>query len=479
MRSIPSFFLLLFFIALTTAQAQMLTLSEEIALRNDVFYDIVGEFNGRVLLMRTKSNNEVEVQGLDERLRVSWTKSLELDQKVPQVVGTSAAASYFSLFYQFRYKGDVYLKAHRYTPSANLLDSVTLKSYGDLFYTPEIEVVISQDKEKALFYFTERYRIINAVCFDIKNMQVLWEQSLSPEGYDSSEDLLHAMVDNRGNMHMVIEKDNYRSKRETHHLEVYQYFFEENGLYQLIVNMPEDKLTYDAFFTYDNLNNQLVAAGLFGENSLLKAEGYYYFRAEDKSNEYFLSIKNFDEDFVAYLTGKEVDEDKLALYDIQINDLVLRRDGGILLIGEEAKISELTRPTYTRTIYDTYDRPYATDFLYEDIFIIAIHPDGEPHWKKVMHKRQYSQDDGGIYSSFFLFKNPSSLRMIFNDEVKPENTVSEYIINSLGEYERRSILSTENLKLQIRFRDAVQVSSNSLLIPSERRSRLRLVRLEF
>ena len=47
-----------------------------------------------------------------------------------------------------------------------------------------------------------------------------------------------------------------------------------------------------------------------------------------------------------------------------------------------------------------------------------MHPDGSNHWEKVLHKKQYSQDDDAAYSSYFLLKTPTALRVIFNDEAK-------------------------------------------------------------
>ena len=51
---------------------------------------------------------------------------------------------------------------------------------------------------------------------------------------------------------------------------------------------------------------------------------------------------------------------------------------------------------------------------------------------KYYSKKQYSQDDNAIFSSFFLFQNPRELRFLFNDDIKTENTVSEYIITGSG-----------------------------------------------
>ena len=76
-------------------------------------------------------------------------------------------------------------------------------------------------------------------------------------------------------------------------------------------------------------------------------------------------------------------------------------------------------------------------------------------------------------------KTPKALRLLFNDEIKYENTVSEYVLKGNGGKDRNSVLNTSYQKLQLRFQDALQVSSNEILIPSERRSRLRLVKVVY
>ena len=84
-----------------------------------------------------------------------------------------------------------------------------------------------------------------------------------------------------------------------------------------------------------------------------------------------------------------------------------------------------------------------------------------------------------MYSSYFLFKTPDKLRLLFNDEIRQENTVSEYTIRGNGYYKRKSVFSTDYQRLRLRFRDAVQVAYNECIVPSERNSRLNLVRIRF
>ena len=156
----------------------------------------------------------------------------------------------------------------------------------------------------------------------------------------------------------------------------------------------------------------------------------------------------------------------------------MRRDGGILIVGERNKAYE-RRTTNTRYYSSSSGSPFIVDYYYDDLFVISIHPTGDIHWKNILHKKQYSQDDGAIYSSYFLMKTPKNLRFLFNDEIRHENTVSEYVIIGNGKYDRNSIFNTEDQQLRLRFRDALQLTANELVVPSERRNRLKLVKVSY
>ena len=119
------------------------------------------------------------------------------------------------------------------------------------------------------------------------------------------------------------------------------------------------------------------------------------------------------------------------------------------------------------------------DYFFEDVVAISVHPDGQEHWRRVLFKKQFSQDDAAIFSSYFLMKTPSRLKLVFNDEIKNNNTVSEYILDPLGRFNRNSLLSTDYQNLKIRFADAIQISSNEFLAPSEKNRKLSLVKITY
>ena len=456
--------------------SQNILVSEDIILRNDITYDLIGEISDQLLLFRDQKTS-FEVQAFDKNMQRTWEKELELDKRQPKVLEVLPDRDHFTIIYRFRWKGNTILKAHKYDAGANLQDSTTIKDYGYVFYTPNFEMIQSEDKSKLLVYYIEKQTIIRALAFDLNEMKLLWEKSFSPDDFSYFEEFRQVLVDNEGNLRLVLEKDNFRSKRKDHYYEIHEYYgtTDELKTYEIAL---EGKLTYDVFFSFDDLNKRLVAAGMYAEKNPAKTTGYFYLNINpDSPDSHLLKFEEFDDEFVSNLLGKEVNNTK-GLTEVVIQETVLRRDGGVLIIAERAKEMERRVAGASRVYYDGSNR-FIMDYYYDDLFVISIHPSGKTHWKTILHKKQYSQDDDGIYSSYFLFKTPTNLRFLFNDEIRYENTVSEYVINGRGEYDRNSILSTENLQLRLRFRDAVQVGSDEFIVPSERRNRLRLVKMEY
>jgi hypothetical protein len=113
------------------------------------------------------------------------------------------------------------------------------------------------------------------------------------------------------------------------------------------------------------------------------------------------------------------------------------------------------------------------------LVVVTTLPDGSVQWNTVLHKKQYSQDDDGIYSSFFAMLGNRQLRLFFNDEISNENICSAYVLTPTGAYSRESVLNTEDKKLRMRFRDALQTAENEILVPSEYAGKLQLVRVEY
>lgn len=465
----------LFFFCVTAAlSAQRIMVSDELPLRSDISYEIIGEFGDQVLLFRDKSVS-FEVQAFDANMRSSWTKELELLKRSPEVIGINTIRDSFTVFYRHRDRGDYLIRAQRYNDKANLKDSVLISTYGGVFQSPDMEILRSEDRKKILIYNVDRQTEIHAILFDNEKMEKVWEYRFEPQDFRYSEDALHMAVSNAGDMFVIIEKANYRVRKDDYNYEIFKYGPSNEGVIRHIVSLGE-YYTFDLAFNYDNVNKQLVAGGFYYEKNPLRAEGFFSLLMDTSLKEEQLTFHPFRENIVESLEGKELRKNR-GLEEVVIQDIVLRSDGGMVIIGEENRNFYRRMADTGRGYYSGFTRN-VTDFYFNDIFALSVSPEGKIDWQTIMHKKQFSQDDGGAYSSYFLFKNPRNLRLIFNDEIKLENTVSEYVLAGTGAFNRNSILSTANQNLRLRFRNALQISPSKMLVPSEHRGKLRIARLE-
>ncbi len=478
-RSMKRLFILFLILGLPTFfYAQTVLVSNQIPLKTGDGYEILGKLKDRYLLFKETFDSQYEIRGYDTALKLKWTKELEFDTKRPKVLNISATKNDFSIIYQYVEKGKTTLKAHKYDPGANLLDSITIYSFKGSVFDAGFQIVQSENKSKLLIYQIENQKAVKALAFDVENMKMLWSCEFLPVGLAFQRDFIEVLVSDNATMFFILGKDNNKNKKEDHVYDIYVGNEETASKSITYFTFPmNEKLTFDIVFNYDNLNNRIVAGGLYSEKTKTKSVGYFYLNlSADNPEDYTLSFEPFDDDFVSNFLGKQVDAAK-GLNEAVVQEIILRRDGGILMVGEQAVHSE--RQAMGAGSMGTGYGYVNYDYYYDDLFVISIHPNGETHWKTILHKRQYSYDDDASFSSYFLMKTATSLSFVFNDDIKYENTVSEYILKGDGKSDRNSILNTKNKKIRLLFRRGVQVGSNEYIIPSEFRNRLSLVKFKY
>ncbi len=471
--------LILFFLILQPALlfSQTIFTSEGIPLRTDMNTEIIGKADDNYLLFVNKTTT-FELHAFNDEMRHIWDKELELEKRSPKVIGLSNPDNrLFYLFYIHRVKNHPILKVNQYDSAGVLRDSSTIIDLGVNLHTPSFTMILSEDKTKVLLYEVEGNRIKQTLVFDTDTMQLVWEDDLSKIELRDNQDLHHILVDNDGNAYLMLCRDNFYSKNRIHHYEIYERNVQQETFVNYKIGLNK-LLTYSVYFEYDNLNKAIIAGGMYSEKNRGRSNGFYYINIpKGNPDQHVINFTPFDEEFTNEFLDKAKVEKK-GIIDTDVQELVLRRDGGILMIGERNKNYFHANPSYAASSAN-YRSTVTSDYYYNDLFVISIHPDGKLHWREVLHKKQYSFDDAGVYSSYFLLLTPSSLRFLFNDEIKSDNTVSEYIMKGNGSFERNSIMNTEDQNLRLRFRDAVQVGARELIVPSERRNRLRLVKISY
>ena len=468
-----SFFLLSFL----TSIAQDLDITSEVMIRSSSEYKILGKIN-ETIMMVIEDNGFYKVHAFTEEMTDKWERSLKMEKKTAKINGFIPRKNDFSVFYSYRHKGKSYVKQRRLDDKLNVVDSTTLKVFAKRSFSPTVHFQTSQNKKKALMYSVESSNQFEVTVVDNDSMHVDMDIKFKAEDFSYQQDFLQAVVDNDGCVYFIFEKDNRKSKKDENRFRVF-YFNPESSETRFFEISMESHLWHAVHFDFDNMNKKLLVAGYYSDETILEAHGVFFMSiSPNEPDNKTSNFEEFKKEYLALVLGKNVKKN-IGFGDVVIQQIVPRHDGGLLMIGERYK--EETRDKISADPYQrrNYNRDNQTDYFYNEVLLYSFHPDGELHWTEVLHKKQYSQDDSGVFSSFFLFLNKAKIRFLYNDTIKRSDTVYEYVVAGNGESERNSLFNTKEDKLMLRMPDAIQISSNIIIVPSERRSSVKLVKMTF
>lgn len=461
--------------------AQQVDISPEQTVREKLEYEIIGKVKNSVLMYRA-DGTDYELQGYDDLMRKDWDEVIEFERKAIKTYGFTRTKEDFTQIYSYRRKGKMYVSARQYDGKGKVMRVDTLTIVDRRAFMPNFTYIESQNKRLVMLYHVEKNKEIEALVFDTRYRKVLWNKVFKPVELDFRLEFVNALLDNDGNPHFVFGKDNKRSKKETNRFEVFSYVASTES--EMTTLFPfKEYLWFDVHFAYDNRNNKLVGGGLYSDKYRTVAKGYFYMSMDLYDDDIrTLEYHPFTPEYIKEVLGKEKIKKSEAkgFSDIEVREIVLRSDGGILLIIERIKENMRESFNYASSYGRNYrDTNYKVDYFFNDALLFSINPNGSTDWYQVLHKRQFSQDDGGMYSSYFLLKTKQSLRFLYNDEIKQENVVNEYIVTGKEEAKRKNVLNTAGEKIMLLLKEAVQISSKEVVIPSQRRRTLKLVKVTF
>lgn len=137
------------------------------------------------------------------------------------------------------------------------------------------------------------------------------------------------------------------------------------------------------------------------------------------------SFKEFEIEFLVQdmtESGKEKTMKKaekggdVELYDYNLRDIVLKEDGGAVLVAEQFFVRIMAH-TYTDANGVMHTNTYKK-YFFNDIIVVNVDEQGEIMWANKIPKRQATVDDGGYFSSYTMAVVKDKLYFVFNDNPK-------------------------------------------------------------
>jgi hypothetical protein len=467
--------LLGFCLGLGRANAQAFALSDEFPLPRNSDYALIGAIADTSYLLLEQAN-QFEVKAFGPDMKPLWTRPLDLELRNAVRLSATVSREGFTVVYARSYQGGTRVEAARCDAGARV-DTVyrllALPGREDLY--PE-NAVLSEDRTKVLVWAVLPGFDLIASCFDLATGKALWEHKMAGNYRLFEQDFEQAVVGNDGVAWLVFGENNRKNRAPT----AFRMDRLGMGVPTTFRAGMAGKHWTSVRFAVDNLNGKLIGAGLYADKYTVSAKGSFNFAASlSGKDSVVVHFDAFTPEFVAGLTGKKVRKRVVGVPDLKVRELVLRRDGGLLLVAEQFRFF-VRRANPSPTFYGrVIPGDTQTDYYYDDLLLLSFNPDGGVHWRQVLYKRQVSRDDNGFYSSYFLMKARANLRFLYNDDIRAATNVNEYIVNAKGEFERKSILETGKDKLALSLRNAVQIGPSALLVVSERRNDLRLVKIQY
>ncbi|MEM6317560.1 MAG: hypothetical protein AAF960_07805 [Bacteroidota bacterium] len=480
----------------------------------------------------------------DMNLRMSKSLDLEFKNKTrdfEDVVMMKGGNMYFLTSFNNQAKKKNYLFAQpinlknlRVAPRLNKIAEVaTRNAYQEGGFRSHI----SKDTSKILVYAMLPRKKRQPERFSLQVfdhlMNPLWSKEITLPFNDDNFAVEEYRVDNEGNVYMlgVIYEDKSKFRRSGK--PTYQYTllaYRKNGeeVKEYKVNLG-DKFITDLTYRVAR-NGDLVFSGFYSDKGTYSVKGTYFFRLNPETKEISnKSLKAFDFKFLTqYMSPNKREKAQKAnrsgnknkapeLYQYALDELILRSDGGAVLVAEQYFVEQRFDNNRFNDPYgfggfyggrlgwnrwNRWNNPYwAGNFQdqtyfynYNDIIVVNIKPTGEIEWTARIPKQQVTTNDGGYFSSYAMSIVRDKFYFVFNDNPKnyDPNTGNKLFnyngrnsvitlaeVNKDGGVAINPVFDNREAGITTRPKICQQVGRNEMLIYGERGRTYRFGSLKF
>jgi len=360
--------------------------------------------------------------------------------------------------------------------------------------------LFSEDHTKMMMYYNLPYQKGEPEQFGYqvynKGMELLWEKRITLPYKDELFHIEKNRVDNNGNAYLLgtLYKEKAISKRKgkpnyEYHILSYTNKGERENEYTVSL---KDKFITDMQIGVTKTGD-IICGGFYSSKGTYSIKGTFYLKVDANSKEIKNeNYKEFEKDFLEqFMSEKKADKGN-ELYEYDLDKIVLREDGGAVLIAEQYFVQIVTTYSTVNGVTTSYTTYY---YYYNDIIVININSDGSIAWAKKIPKKQVSTNDGGFYSSYAVSITKDKLYFIFNDNPKNLNNTTDKLnnyrpgnkesltvlvsVDGNGEIEKEALFNVTEAETIIRPKVCEQTNPNEMIIYGQKGKMQRLAKITF
>lgn len=247
--------------------------------------------------------------------------------------------------------------------------------------------------------------------------------------------------------------------------------------------MPlNNKFAGNTFMKMDYAKNRIYIGGFYADKKNGSYEGVLYANYDIASG-IFENRKNiFFDEYLRNGTGER--NKKKAFDDYKVKQIIVKNDGGFVLIAEEYFIS--TRNSgyspgmgyYSMYAFGPMTRTIR-EYHYNDILALSYNGDGKRDWNSFIRKNQYSQEDGGLFSSYAIMNSGGTLGFLFNDFNVSHSRIQFAAMDGDGKLNINALSAGDIEDPDWLPRSAKQVAAKELVVPCLRKKQICFAKIVF
>jgi hypothetical protein len=486
-KLIFSFLFLILAMSAGTSRAQDIYYSKEqkFTFQNGDF-SVVGWCGDRLYTYRA-SKEGFYLDAFNDSMRLMATVALDFFPKKIYETKFYTTDDQIIVLYQAVQNNKVVQYAARLDNKARMLqkpvalDSTKMSWFsGDKKYYTS---VMSGDKKKIMVFGMgnrkDKKLVFNTVLLDAESLNI---QAKGEPYIDGENDfsLGQSLLANDGTLFMSAFTEN-GSRNFSGDAWLFRLSADGAQFNNIVLPLGENYIS-GMFIKLNYANNDVYIGATYSTKKSGNLEGVTYglYSAANNSFSSFKMIP-FDDQI---RNGTDDRNKKKAFNDYVVRNLIVKNDGGFILVLEDFYMSTRTT-SYGNGLgyYSWYNNNYATtstrEYHYGDVLTIDYDIDGNRKWHSFIRKEQYSQEDDGLFSSYALLNSGGSLVFLYNDFNTSKSSLNLAAIDVDGNLQMKKMNPGRNEGADWLPRSGKQTDIKELLIPVLRKNSLGFARVVF
>lgn len=245
-------------------------------------------------------------------------------------------------------------------------------------------------------------------------LQEEWHRSFKLPYEGKAFELSEIIADDEQTIYMISSFKPERSDRDEqigmneHNMLVYDHL--ENKVNEFEIKLGT-KRTLALTLQLDQEMNPVIG-GFYADGTSEELKGTFYIRIEKDTRKVLsASMKPLNTEDLLQAIPMDRRSGESALSSYYFDHLILHEDGSAIMVAEKY-YKRVNSYLDLRTNMITY----VSNYYYSEILVVGVDADGTIRWTTIVPKRQYSSNDGGIYSSYALYRGPDKdVTLLYND----------------------------------------------------------------